>query len=94
MKMRYGNEIYDVHVEVHNKQYLFVTKNHEPFMKINIPNLDKSHDILAIKNYSENEGLLHLLKKKGVVIEQVGEIEPGFVTIPLVKIDIQKLMSL
>lgn len=94
MKMSCGNEIYNVHVEVHNKQYLFVTENLEPFMKINIPNFDKSHDVLAIKNYSENEGLLRLLKKKGVVIEQVGEIESGFVTIPLVKIDIEKLMAL
>ena len=94
MKIPCYDEVYDVHVEAHGKQYLFMTDTHGPFMKINIPYLDKSKDILAIKDYGENEGLLHLLKKKGVVIEQVGEVESGFVMIPLVKIDIEKLMTL
>jgi len=94
MKIPCGNKIYDVHVILRGKQYLFMTGTHRPFMKINVPYLDESKDILAIKNYGENEGLLDLLKKQGVVIEQVGEVESGFVMIPLVKINIQKLIAL
>lgn len=44
--------------------------------------------ITAIKNYSENEGMLDWLYSMGFVKREVCKIEQGFVEIPVVELDL------
>ena len=99
MKIKSFGETYDVFVSQSGSgkdtQYIFLTSDtFEPFCKINIPYLGESDTIIAVKNYSENEGLLEQLEKAGVIVEKLGEVESGFVKIPLVRIDKEKLLAL
>ena len=51
---------------------------------INFPGLLKNE--IAIKNYSENEGLLDILIEKKVISEPIREVVYGFVKIPICKL--------
>ncbi len=43
-------------------------------------------DEVAVKNYSENEGMVDCLKEAGIIGEQVGNFASGFVVIPIFKL--------
>jgi hypothetical protein len=62
---------------------LMDANDHFPFMTctVNMPGLEM--DELAIKNYSENEGLLEFLVEEGVLEEPHRYVESGFVMIPV-----------
>ena len=44
-----------------------------------------------IKDYSENEGMLDALKEAGIVKDVINYVNSGFVTIPLVQLDLDVL---
>ena len=48
-------------------------------------------DMAYIKNYSEGEGMLEALQKAGLVEEIVGETRLGYVTVPLVKLNLENV---
>lgn len=50
--------------------------------------------IVAIKDYSENAGTMDFLKNLGVVKQEIGKISSGYVMLPVVELDVEKLMSL
>lgn len=50
----------------------------------NIDGLDS--DEIAIKDYSENEGVYNALLKAGVIFPKHREISTGFVTVPVCKL--------
>lgn len=52
-----------------------------------------TENIIAVKNYSENEGLLEELTKAGVIKSVLGHIQNGFVEIPIVEIDREKMLA-
>lgn len=53
---------------------------------INIPNLDIDVNIIAVKTYSENEGLLKIMIAAGHVSQPLQWIEQSFVKIPICKL--------
>ena len=53
---------------------------------VNIADKPLSDDRIAIKNWSENEGVDTLLKKQGVIGEMVDFAISGFVDIPIYKL--------
>lgn len=57
--------------------------DHAPYMcaTVNVPGLSENE--VAIKNYSENEGILSALIEHGVVKEPHRHINSGFVKIPI-----------
>ena len=53
---------------------------------VNVPHAHLEEGEVLIKNYSENEGILEMLEKEGVV-ERTGRTVPsGFVDIPVCKL--------
>jgi hypothetical protein len=48
---------------------------------------------VAIKNYSENEGMLPALVSAGVVSKPINYISSGFVTIPVCKLNEDRLVE-
>jgi len=56
-------------------------------------NLDKlpSSDLAAIKNYSENAGMDQFLARLKVITEQVHNINSGYVTIPIYRLDLEEI---
>lgn len=93
--MNYGN--YRVRAIAHGtgktKRYDLVLENGEPFTIINIPSMNRSETVIAVKNYSENEGMLEFLQENGIIKDVVGMENSGFVSVPIVEIDVQKLLS-
>ena len=47
------------------------------------PGVPVPDDCIAIKDYSENAGMVHTLKQMGIIDRKVDEIPSGFVTIPV-----------
>lgn len=50
------------------------------------PGRKVADDCIAIKDYSENEGMADTLTKMEIIGERVGEIPSGFVVIPVFKL--------
>jgi len=50
---------------------------------VNLPDEPMAEDEVAIKNYSENSGMLDILIDTGVIASPHREIPRGFVTIPV-----------
>lgn len=72
---------------------LVVASTGEPFASINLPSLNHSETVIAIKNYSENEGMLEFLQENGIIKDVVGIDRSGFVSVPIVKIDQKRLLA-
>ena len=53
---------------------------------VNLPDDDIPEKYVAIKDYSENEGMLNLLIKEKIVAQPVEHINSGFVNIPICKL--------
>lgn len=45
-------------------------------------------DIAAVKNYSENQGMLEAITEAGLVEEVITEIPVGYVSVPVVKFNL------
>lgn len=57
---------------------------------INIGDKPIREDLVFIKDYSENEGMLNLLKDNCVVKEVVDICHNGYVDVPVVRIDLNE----
>ena len=53
---------------------------------VNLPDEPMADNEVAIKNHSENEGILWALQDAGVVGEIKREVQSGFVGIPIVEL--------
>jgi hypothetical protein len=53
---------------------------------VNLPDFPLAEDRVAIKDYSENEGMLDALVEAGIVEELGLHAETGFVTVPICKL--------
>lgn len=53
---------------------------------VNLPDVELEEDEVIIKNYSENEGILELLEKEGIVKRTGRSVKTGWVTVPVCKI--------
>jgi hypothetical protein len=92
MKYNLNGEIFDVTLERCNylnntlALELVETKTGEPFMMctVNIPNLSDGE--VAIKNYSENEGVLDFLIKEGIIEPPHRFDSSGYVSLPVCKV--------
>jgi hypothetical protein len=54
---------------------------------INLPMESMKADEVAIKNYSENEGIVEALKEAGVITEKVRDVGAGFTIVPVYKVN-------
>jgi hypothetical protein len=92
MKYNLNGEIFDVTLERCNylnnalALELVETETGEPFMMctLNIPDL--SYGEVAIKNYSENEGVLDFLIKEGIIEPPHRFASSGYVSLPVCKV--------
>ena len=92
MKYNLNGEIFDVTLERCNylnntlALELVETETGEPFMMctVNIPDL--SYGEVAIKNYSENEGVLDFLIKEGIIEPPHRFDSSGYVSLPVCKV--------
>lgn len=82
-------------------RYSILSRQEGPICDLNLPGYTsglakcyQTESVVAIKDYSENAGTLNFLKKMGVVKQEIGRISSGFVQIPVVELDVDKLMSL
>lgn len=57
---------------------------------VNLPNVLLDNDEVAIKDYSENEGILECLIDNKIVSEPIRFIHQGYVSIPICKLLIDK----
>jgi hypothetical protein len=53
---------------------------------VNLPNSPMGENITAIKNYSENKGMLEWLVKEGIVRDTGNYVSSGFINAPLVEV--------
>lgn len=53
---------------------------------VNLPNVRMAADEVAIKDYSENEGMLNVLIAHGIVSTPLRYVQSGFVEIPICKL--------
>jgi len=53
---------------------------------LNIPDIELGKDLVVIKNYSENEGVLNALIEAGVVSQPIAYIQTGYVSAPICKL--------
>lgn len=60
---------------------------------VNLPDIQLKENEIIIKNYSENSGMLDVLKKSGFITDTKREITSGFVTVQVVE-KTQKLLDL
>jgi hypothetical protein len=60
--------------------------DHCPFANCTINMVGLEHDELAIKNYSENEGMLDFLLKEGIVERPHRYESSGYVLVPICKL--------
>jgi hypothetical protein len=91
-KSAYSEEVDTLYIQ--RKRYhsgnvclnLIDAKDHFPYMcaTVNVEGL--SEDEVAIKNYSENEGILDTLVTEGVIKPPHRHIKSGFVIIPICKL--------
>ena len=58
---------------------------------VNIEDMDMGNGEVFIKNYSENEGMFNWFKKNNLVEEVLGFASNGYVTVPKVKLNMDKL---
>ena len=56
---------------------------------VNLPDHNIPKGYIAIKNYSENEGILSTLVKAGIVDFPTSYVKNGFVEIPVCKLNIE-----
>lgn len=61
---------------------------------VNLPEEELDEDEVFIKNHSENEGMLEWTKQIGLVKEITGYVKSGFVEVPKVKLNLEKLEEL
>ena len=67
----------------------------EPWTTITLnPDIALPYGIAAIKNYSENEGMLKWLLDNSIIHAQVAEIQSGYIKIPVVSVNISTLEQL
>ena len=50
---------------------------------VNLPDLAMKEDQVLIKDYSENEGMYHVLHSAGVISQPIAYIQTGHVSVPL-----------
>ena len=53
---------------------------------VNLPDEPLEENEIAIKNHSENEGILWALQEAGIVGQVKREVQSGFVRIPIVEL--------
>jgi hypothetical protein len=53
---------------------------------VNLPNEKMEPDEVAIKDYSENEGMLECLMKAGIISKPLRIVQSGFVSVPICKL--------
>jgi len=53
---------------------------------VNLPDIDLKQDEVAIKNYSENEGMLNVLITTGIVSTPIDLVHSGYVEIPICRL--------
>jgi hypothetical protein len=60
---------------------------------VNLPEIAMSDDEAAIKNYSENKGMVEALKEANIILDKVREVKSGFVTIPIYKLNLDLIKN-
>jgi hypothetical protein len=93
-KMPFGDETYKLSVSFNKYQngqnviQLFDMADGFPFVmaSVALTNVELDSDDVAIKNYSENEGILESLMAAGIITKPHSFVPSGYVNIPICKI--------
>ena len=86
-------KFYDTNCVVRLREYdnnrvaieLLDSEDESPFCvaSVNIPDFEIEKDMVFIKDYSENEGMLKLLVEENIVYDTGETVSSGFVDVPL-----------
>lgn len=82
---KYGGS-YDVYAKINTEEKsinLFCQEDNTPFAKASVQIKDLESNEIAIKNYSENEGILEYLCENKIITQPHRYVESGYVTIPI-----------
>lgn len=93
-----GNEV-QLHllkyVEPKNNALTMELLDGDPYTtcSINIEHKLKDEDLICIKDYSENQGILNFLLENNVVTEVLGTIGSGYVDIPVCRLNLDNFIE-
>lgn len=62
-------------------------------VNVNLPGYGESETVIAIDHNFKND-ILAFLKEHNLIVEYLGEIPSGYVTLPIIRIDAEKLKKL
>ncbi len=67
---------------------LTIAEDGEPMLtaSVNLPNEQLGYNEVAIKNYSENEGILDILINAGIISNPTRFVDSGFANIPICEV--------
>ena len=96
-KLRFKNDIVYAKLEKYrdgSPAITMYTDDGEPYMVATtyLPGVQLKDDEIAIKDWSENRGILDVLIKAGVVSKPIRVEKSGFVDVPIVKLNRAKLI--
>ena len=89
LKVNFLNEECWVYVDRYEngQMHIQLISNEMPFATASVAiNYDLGKDEVAIKNYSENTGIVDALIEANIIRERVGSIFQGYVQIPIFKL--------
>jgi len=92
MKVEFNNEELEVVFEKYadNDRTAIQLVNEDGMLyataTVNLPDIELEEDVVAIKNYSENKGMLKALMEAEIIDGIVGQVPQGYVLIPLCRL--------
>jgi hypothetical protein len=94
-----GNHTYNVFIKLNkytNKRtqiQLLDSEDGSPVttVTVNLPDEPMMEDEAAIKNYAENVGVLSFLRENDLILEVKRVVRSGYVNIPIVKLNLDRL---
>ena len=94
LHMKFAN-YNDCYFQINNQWVMIMSQTEGPVCNVNNPELDPDFpERIALKNYSENEGLLSELERLGIVQDTGMTIKSGYVDYNICTFDIDKAFEL
>lgn len=75
-------------------RYDLVSLSEGPITTINLPGYGESETVVAIKDYSENIGMMKFLSKYKLIKRVLHYKPSGFVMLPIVELNLEKIKEM
>lgn len=91
---KYDDCVWNISGKGKYTRYEIFSVNDGPIMTVNLPGYGVSETVVAVKDYSENAGTMNFLKKHNLIKKSHGYKISGFVLLPIVELDLEKLKAM